>query len=277
MHFQLSLLLQANPPEPDLMGVVILFLLSLVILVVLGSSGKVNMGFKVPGFSRPMSASRRKILEQYFPYYNSLSMENKLKFDRKLQHFIDLKHFIPRNIPVVNEEMKVLIAACAVQLTFGFPKVMLAHFNKILIYPDDYYSRINHAYHRGEVNPRMRVIVLSWKAFVEGYINPTNGRNLGLHEMAHALKFENRIFNKEFEFLDKKALIEWGVLAREEIIRIHKGQSRMFREYAGNNEEEFFSVAIENFFERPKKFKTLMPKLYANLALLLKQDPIALY
>jgi Mlc titration factor MtfA (ptsG expression regulator) len=40
---------------------------------------------------------------------------------------------------------------------------------------------------------------------------------------------------------------------------------------------EFFSVAVENFFERPQEFKTILPELYSILAQLLRQDPIILY
>ena len=269
-----TLILQASSNATDIYDILILLIISIAIILVLGSSGKVNMGFQVPGFPRPLSKGRRKILNKYFSYYKKLPIDEKNKFEQKVQYFIYIKEFIPRKIPRVTEEMKVLIAACAVQLTFGYPKVFLAHFKRILVYPDNYYSTINNTHHKGEVNPRLRAIVLSWKSFVEGYIDLTDGRNLGLHEMAHALRLENNIFNGEHEFLDKHALEEWHQLATEEIKRIEIGESRMFRDYAGTNQEEFFSVAVENFFERPEKFKTQMPKLYQNLTLLLRQHPV---
>lgn len=42
------------------------------------------------------------------------------------------------------------------------------------------------------------------------------------------------------------------------------------------NIEEFFAVAVENFFERPALFKQAQPELYIILAQLFKQDPIKL-
>ena len=93
--------------------------------------------------------------------------------------------------------MTAMIASSAIQLTFGLPKINLKHFERILIYPDEYYSTINKQYHKGEVNPRLKAIVVSWKAFVAGYADPHDGINLGLHEMAHALKLENIIKNGE--------------------------------------------------------------------------------
>jgi len=250
------------------------FLLSLVFLIFLSLTGRAGMGFQLPFTARPLARNQREILNKYFPFYHKLDRKQQRIFKQKMQYFIHIKEFIPRDIDKVTDEMKVLISACAVQLTFGFPKVMLSHFKRILVYPDDYYSTINRQYHKGEVNPRLQAIVLSWRHFVQGYIEDTSGRNLGLHEMAHALKLENRIFNGEADFLNKDILDEWHVLAKEEIDGIRSGESRMFRDYAGTNQDEFFAIAVENFFERPEQFKELMPKLYLLMTKLLRQSPI---
>jgi MtfA peptidase len=39
------------------------------------------------------------------------------------------------------------------------------------------------------------------------------------------------------------------------------------------NQHEFFSVAVENFFERPQALKSAMPELYTIVSKLLNQDP----
>ena len=274
IHALLLLPPQMEKSNTDIGDVLIIILLSMAVIVLTGMTGRVNMGFQVPGFPRPLSNKRKEILKKHFPFYNKLAPNRRIRFEQKIQYFIHVKEFIPRQMPTVTEEMKVLISACAVQLTFGYPKIFLSHFKRILVYPDNYYSTINKTYHKGEVNPRLGAIVLSWKAFAEGYINETDGRNLGLHEMAHALRLENMIFNSEYNFLDEEILLHWQFLADQEMMNISNGESKMFRDYAGTNPDEFFSVAVENFFERPKKFKSLMPNLYAVLVLLLKQDPL---
>lgn len=175
----------------------------------------------------------------------------------------------------VTWEMKVLIAASAIQLTFGFPKVNLRFFRNILVFPESFYSKANEMYHKGEVNPRMKAIVLSWKDFVEGYLT-SDGRNLGLHEMAHALRLENTVMNGEYDFLDKDLLDQWEKQANETMLEINEGRESFFRKYGGVNNEEFFSVAVENFFERPIEFKEKHPKTYQTLCKLLRQDPVIL-
>ena len=182
------------------------------------------------------------------------------------------KKFIPRQMSAVTWEMKVLIAASAIQLTFGFPSVHLSYFQYILVFPRTFYSQANKQLHKGEVNPRVKTIALSWADFVDGYLKP-DGRNLGLHEMAHALRLENRIKNDEYDFLDEHVLKDWETLAVNTMNEINNGQEQFFREYGGVNNEEFFAVAVENFFERPLAFKDNHPDTYRTLCALLKQDP----
>jgi Mlc titration factor MtfA (ptsG expression regulator) len=222
----------------------------------------------------PVPQRYRDILQKYFPYYQNLSPAGKAKFELKVCNFIYGKTFIPRNIDEVTVEAKVLIAASAVQLTFGLPHVYLRHFNKILVYPNNYYSQITRRFHKGEVNPRFGLIVLSWQAFVNGYIDQTDSINVGLHEMAHALRLENMLRDKGHQYLDEEQLRkfdEWAIdLCRDE------GQhNTFFRPYACVNPDEFFSVAIENFFERPADFERDLPQLYSILRKLLNQDPLA--
>ncbi|MEQ9402088.1 MAG: zinc-dependent peptidase [Cyclobacteriaceae bacterium] len=222
-----------------------------------------------------LSEKHKAYLERYFVFYQKLPPVSQGVFRKRVATFISSKKFIPRNMEYVTSEMKVLISASAIQLTFGFPKVNLSYFNNILVYPDSYYSVINRTHHKGEVNPRFRAIVLSWKYFVEGYLKP-DGRNLGLHEMAHALRLENRILNQEYNFLDENILKEWELRAEYTMQEIRDGQEDFFREYGAVDNEEFFSVAVENFFERPKTFFEKHPKTYTTLCRLLRQDPILL-
>ncbi len=225
----------------------------------------------------PIKASYKETLKKYFGYYNRLSPSNKKKFERKVQYFISVKKFVPRDIPEVTDEMKALIAASSVQLTFGLPGIFLQHFRRILVYPDDYYSTISKRYHKGEVNIRHGIIVLSWKSFVDGYIDPHDSRNVGLHEMAHALRFENMITNNEYNFFDDKLLLKWREHALEEMARYDAGNPSFLREYAMTNEEEFFAVAVEYFFEQPLEFRENLPNLYSTLQGMLKQDPLQVF
>ncbi len=225
---------------------------------------------------RPLGKKYKGNLLSAFTYYKNLRKEDKALFEKRVRKFMDMKNFIPRGgIKSVTDEMKVLISASAIQLTFGLPGVYFTHFRKLLIYPDDYYSLIKRQYHKGEVNESLGIIILSWKNFLEGYARGDSGVNLGIHEMAHALQLENKIFNREYNFLNHSLLDQWEVLSREEIRKINENKESFFRAYGGENEFEFFAVALENFFERPQSFMAYHPEMYHLLTRLLKQDPLA--
>ena len=132
-------------------------------------------------------------------------------------------------------------------------------------------------YHKGEVNPRFNAIVLSWQHFVEGLANPTDGINLGLHEMAHALKLENIIENGEHHFFDLDEYKKWLDIAAKEITNIRNGRDSIFRQYASVNEDEFFAVCMEVYFEQPHQLFAYNASLYKTLSNLLHQDTVKLY
>src|SRR5690606_35104306 len=224
----------------------------------------------------PVPRRFRQILLKYFPYYGKLSAADRKKFEKKTMKFIYGKRFIPRGVPEVTIEAKVLISASAVQLTFGLPDVTFAHFNKILVYPNDYYSSITKRYHKGEVNPRFGIIVLSWQSFIDGYINTHDHFNLGLHEMAHALRLENIIRNDEYNCFDNALMDELDKYAYTFCNSPDTQHREFIRPYACTDTHEFFSVAVENFFERPRALRETLPDLYRILSRLLNQDPIEL-
>lgn len=231
----------------------------------------------IPGylFLRRIDKQYKAYLLKYFPFYNALNDKKKVIFEKRVQKFIDLKQFISRGgIKEVTPEMKAMIAGSAIQLTFGYPNVYFRHFKRILIYPDNYYSTITRKYHKGEVNVR-GIIVLSWKEFYAGFYNPSDGVNLGLHEMAHALRLINIIANKEYNFYDKRIMKRFDTEAKIEMEKIRNSiqGSSIFRDYSITNNEEFFAVAIELFFEKACTFKEYNPKLYKLLVIILKVDP----
>ena len=224
-----------------------------------------------------LNAEDLSYLESHFSYYRQLNPKNKKDFQKRLVYFLAIKEFVPRGIEKVTREMELLIGATAVMISFGFQNVTLKHFKRILVYNDNYYSTINKQYHQGEVNPRLGIIVISWKNFVRGMADGTDGINLGIHEMAHALKLENQIhYNGQSNFFNPKRWMDFSVLAKNEIQRIVDGEDSKFRGSAANNSHEFFSRALESFFENPQRLKDYDSRLYQALVFLLKQDPMVL-
>lgn len=225
-------------------------------------------------FKRKLSATDILFLEQYFPYYGRLNSTHKKEFLQKLETIISSKKFVPRGgLEEVSSEMEVLISATIAMVTFGWKRLRLAHFHTILIYPNAYFSTSNKTYHRGEVNPRFGLIVVSWRCFVEGLLDEKDGVNLGIHEIAHALKLANQIESDGEREFESQAWKAYKSLVPSELEKVKMGENSLFRAASALNEHEFFAVALENFFERPWEFFNARPELYQSLVRLLKQDP----
>jgi len=222
-------------------------------------------------FTKPLSPEFKKILRLHFPYYRKLTRFQQKDFEKRLNYFISGKQFIAKKMTQVTDEMKVLIGACAVQLTFGFEPLKLTHFKKIILYPSRYYSRFTRKKHSGEVNPN-GMIIYSWEDFKKGYKVPNDGRNVGLHEMAHALRLEDAIPDDEYAFMDDECLARWHRVCMKEMKEVRNGKNNFLRKYAARDAEEFFAVCIENFFEKPFEFKEEVPEVYEALCNLLRQD-----
>lgn len=221
---------------------------------------------------RRLTDAQRAIMAKYAIHYQRLDAARKRHFEHIVSTFIQDKDW--RGVGMeVQEEMKVMIGACAAQLLRGFPNVVLRHFDRILVHPGSYRSRRTGRRHLGEVRPKAGVIVLSWEDFLHGYAHSRDAHNVGLHEFAHALWFENRIINGEDDFLHPELLARCMEHANGEIARIRSGKSRLFRQYAGTNQAEFFAVAVEYYFEQPQAFRSELPELYTVLCGMLHQDP----
>jgi hypothetical protein len=111
---------------------------------------------------------------------------------------------------------------------------------------------------------------------MEGYTDQNDSLNVGLHEMAHAIHFEDRIANEEYGFLNPDALAKLEYLFEREKTQIEDGTQTYLRSYAATNHYEFFAVSIEHFFEDPAGMKRNIPDLYDTLRILINQDPLQL-
>jgi MtfA peptidase len=260
--------------------IVMIFLFIVISIIIPSAYARVpiNGGIVIPLYRRKIKKEYLPHLVHNFPFYNALNDVQQKVFEKRVQRFIDMKLFIPRGgIQNVTAEMKVLIAGSAVQLTTGLTDIFFRHFTKILVYPDDYYSRITHKYHKGEVNLR-GLIVLSWKSLKEGFIDKHDGRHLGLHEMAHALRIINFITNDEKGMYNKKVMRVFEKVAKREIERINKeGGKSFFRQSGYLNIDEFFAISVEYFFECPTELREYSNSLYIILSKMLRIDPIAVY
>lgn len=214
-------------------------------------------------FKKELTNRQQSVLKNEFDFYNKLNNREQEVFRHRLATFINEKKFIGRDGLFVDEEMKTLISATAIMLTFGFRNYIIELIDKVIIYPTAYYSNLNETYHKGETNPQLRSIVFSWEDFKKGYHIGDDNLNLGIHEFGHAIHLNafdkgdvsNVIFMDGFNKLA-------SYLQEHKMVRDSLTTSKYFRAYAYTNQFEFFAVLLENFIETPNEFKGKFPELY---------------
>ena len=207
------------------------------------------------------------------PYFQKLDISAKAKFHDRVEKFIDRKSITGRQNFLVTQEVRVTLAAAAVQITLGLETWDLDYFNQILIYPSEYQNPQTKQMHKGETNMG-GFMCFSWNDFLKGNQTPDDKINLGLHEFTHALRF-NGIKGNATDYFFDNYFNRWLVPAYSEYSRMRKGYQSIFRKYGSVNINEFLSVVIETFFEKPTEFKTNLPELYHHTSILLNQTTAA--
>jgi hypothetical protein len=211
------------------------------------------------------------LLARYNPYYKSLLPEGRDRFLKRVLQFIENKTF--EYIDIEREEsMPLLISAAAIQLTFGLDRFQLDYFKTIYIIKDRYTYGINPTPFEGHVSEDG--IYLSWTHFIREFANYSDGENVGLHEMAHALTYVNFTVSDGRDDNFHDTFVNFSAVARPIYERMKSGEKTLLDPYAATSYQEFWAVCVETFFERSLDFKTQLPDLYTALCTLLNQDPL---
>jgi Mlc titration factor MtfA (ptsG expression regulator) len=216
-------------------------------------------------FLRTLTQLQKSILINQFSFYNKLTEKEQKYFEHRVASFLKDKDFIGRDNLKISDEMRVLISSTAVMLTFGFRDFYIGLIDKIFVYPKEFYSRANDDYHKGEFNPKLETLVLSWEDFIKGFQTSDDNINLGIHEFAHAIHLNSTkerdvsstIFSDSFKELT-------DLLTNDSELRETLITSEYFREYGYTNQYEFVAVIIETFIETPKKFRNQFPTIYSK-------------
>ncbi len=220
-------------------------------------------------FPKRFNSTQRTHISLNSQFYTDLTLANKKYFEHRVLNFIESFEFVSREGVKITEEIKLLIAASAIKLTFGYRHYIFSSINIIIVYPKNYFSPFGNQQHKGETNLRYKVVVFSLQDFKEGIKIVDDNLNLGLHEFTHAMHFSFMSSGNSSASYFKKHynnLLEFMVDKAEQQKLVNTGY---LREYAFENEFEFLAVLVEHFFETPEKFKQKLPQLFLKIEKLL--------
>jgi Mlc titration factor MtfA (ptsG expression regulator) len=120
-------------------------------------------------------------------------------------------------------------------------------------------------------------MVLAWDAVKTGAADPSDGKNVVLHEFAHQLDYENLAADGTPALATRRQQLAWREVMRTEFASLRAadetGIPTLLDTYGATNPAEFFAVSVEAFFERPSALRLRHPKLYAELQGYFNQRP----
>lgn len=207
---------------------------------------------------------------QKLQFYRELNASEQKIFLERVMYFCDKKVFLGMDGMLITDEVRAFVSASAVQISFRLDEWKFPSFHTYRVYPESFYSSLFQKFLKGGAG-KQGIIWFSYADYESGYADSTNGINLGLHEMAHALVIEMENGNMDSDFTHAYENIERISLDRIE--RIRNGSYTFLRAYAGTNLMEFIAVCAEYFFEKPNEFRAKDRELYDGVMWLLKQEP----
>lgn len=205
-------------------------------------------------------------------FYNRLNTEQQSRFRNGIQQF--LNRVVVEAIGFkLTEKDRLFVAASAVIPIFNFDNWNYPNINTVLIYPDYFNKDLQFSETHTDRNIGGLVgtgrfenqMILSRKALHHGFSNKTDKGNTGIHEFVHLLdKLDGEVDGIPEQLMSNKNVLPWLNLMHEKMEAINNDTSDI-RNYGGTSKTEFFAVASEYFFERPKLLKRKHPELFKML------------
>ena len=214
-------------------------------------------------------------LETHVPFFPDLEGELRERFLNYLKAFVRSKHFFGAGGLEVTDEHRVVIGAAAVRLVLHLDLSYYDNLTEIIVYPYVYRHPDKTGAVLGEAQ-HWGTVVLSWPAVLDGMANSEDGHDTALHEFAHVLDVADGAFDGTPELHRFGDYRTWGRVMSRHFLKLQEDDGRgqcVLREYGAKDEAEFFAVASETFFEKPRQLKTKAPELYEELQKFYRVDP----
>jgi len=217
-----------------------------------------------------------KLIQRHVVFFHKLTVGDRAELLGHIQVFLAEKRFEGCGGFEITDE---------VRETDYFP-----HLLTILVYPLTYMVQEDHRIGEhvweegtvgrlGETGRRMGSLVLSWGAVKHGAADPSDGKNVVLHEFAHQLDYENHAADGVPGLATREQQSAWSEVMRTEFASLRaadeSGIPTLLDTYGATDPVEFFAVSVEAFFEQPRALRARHPRLYAELQNYFQQDPVA--
>jgi hypothetical protein len=205
----------------------------------------------------------------------------------RIARFIESTRFEGCNGLELNDGMILTVAAQASMLVLYREGEPYPDLRTVYLYPTTFSSvqKQRDAYgivtegevHRLGESWETGTVILAWDSVEQGARNIHDARNVTFHEFAHQLDHEDGATDGAPGLPSREAYRSWARVFRdnyaEYLKKVAAGKRTLIDEYGATNPAEFFAVATETFFEKPRQLFRKRPDLYGELKAFYGVDP----
>ncbi len=236
---------------------------------------------------KPFPKEWLRIIRTNVPFYDYLPPADQAELQRHILIFLSEKRFEGCRGLTITDEIKVTIAAQACLLLLHRKTDYYPGLISILVYPHAFMvSRVEHL-PGGVVAEGQQVllgeswqsgaVILSWDDVKHSSSDFRNGHNVVFHEFAHQIDTSEGKGDSTVVLKDSSSFIAWARILKKDYDKLRlaaeQNHPAFLDKYGATSPAEFFAVATEFFFTKPKELKHNHPQLYNELKNFYYQDP----
>ena len=235
--------------------------------------------------AQPLASSWSEHLEG-LPFFATLTPVEQAKLVADARILVAEKSWEGCGGLEISEEVRVVIAAQAALLILNLEHQYYRKTDAILVYPTTFVLPERHrqsGVRGGASTPVLGLaqvggpVVLAWDSARHGAEHAHDGRNVVLHEFAHKLDMLDQVADGTPPLGERSQYEAWVSIMTREFEKLNvdakKGRRTLLDKYGASEPAEFFAVATECFFEKPRLLRDKHPDLYGLFQSYYRQDP----
>ena len=226
-------------------------------------------------------------LKDNLPLYSKLPLELQNRLHEKIGEFVATTYFEGCGGLELTDEMILTVAGQACILILSHEGPPYPNLKTVLLYPSTFQSVVRERDPMGIVTEREvrrlgeswsnGTVILAWDSVQHGARNIHDGHNVTLHEFAHQLDQEDGNTDGVPFLETREAYLTWGSVLSDGyaqlVDRTERRKKTVLDKYGATHISEYFAVATEAFFEKPRQLQRKRADLYRELKDYYQLDP----
>ncbi|TAK41127.1 MAG: hypothetical protein EPO28_09070 [Saprospiraceae bacterium] len=205
----------------------------------------------------------RHLINTQLPFYQNLAVGDKERFRTRMALYMHANDFTAQGMDDMPLDLKGVIAATVVQLTFGLEDFLLNKFEHIIVYPHPFPSpQFPDKWHISEIYEEDGVLMFSAGHLMKGFFQPHQYFHIGLYEYA-------RVFRRCHPDASWPA---FGADGWKKLELVSGMPHESIVKYIGLPEVDPVAVAVAHFFVFQERFKAVMPQEYGRISTILNTE-----